>query len=691
MFNGSTNFNSDLSNWGNQLQNVTTMSGLLGLTTGFTSDISLWDTSAVTDMSYLFSDTTNFNIDLSWNITNVQNMQGLFYGSSGFNCDLSGWANQLHNVTDMSYLLDGVTDFMTDLSLWDTSSVTDMSFLFSNTSNFSNTFVNNWNISSVTNMSGLFYNVTNFIVDLSWNMSNATNFSYLFAGSIDFNNNFVESWNVSNVVNMSYLFSGSSGFNCDLSGWATQLQNTNTIAYMFGTDNSFVGEMTNFNGIGLDTWDTSKIIIMTGLFARCRDFSYNFVESWDTSSVTDISYLFWSTDNFTSDISGWNTNNVTTMSHLFNAASNFNLDLSNWGTNLNSLTDISNMFSNQISFTNSSIKDWNVSNVENMDSIFSFDKLFGMYLIKQPDDFKIDLNTANMNSSNLSHQTTGFEVDLSNWDVSKIQTTSLSFNAINFNNLDKPYIFNGTGLNKWKTSSLQNMSYMFSGTIGLDATFTKDWNVSNVHTMEGLCSNSNSLKLDVSKFDTKNVTNLSHLMNGLDRLHRFSLNNIQNKNIQNNNIITPTMKSLPLSIIAGIKDLNTSNVTTIAYAAANTHVVTGQEFENLIVEKVTDMTGFASNSNNFNPNLNKFLKQLKRVTTASGAFANTTSFTGKGLSNLNASSLTNADVFIAGAKNLGVKQSNMSNVNMPKLLSSVGFAAKSSIDGMTSMLPPQVR
>ena len=42
------------------------------------------------------------------------------------------------------------------------------------------------------------------------------------------------------------------------------------------------------------------------------------VSSWDTSSVTDMSYMFYHyTPNFNGDVSSWDTSSVTDMSHMF--------------------------------------------------------------------------------------------------------------------------------------------------------------------------------------------------------------------------------------------------------------------------------------------------------------------------------------------------------------------------------------
>ena len=49
-------------------------------------DISIWDTSLITDMSKLFKDMIKFNGDISrWNTSNVTDMSYMFCGASLFN------------------------------------------------------------------------------------------------------------------------------------------------------------------------------------------------------------------------------------------------------------------------------------------------------------------------------------------------------------------------------------------------------------------------------------------------------------------------------------------------------------------------------------------------------------------------------------------------------------------------------
>ena len=80
---------------------------------------------------------------------------------------------------------------------------------------------------------------------------------------------------------------------------------------------------------------TSEANLVTAIAAWIADetaatTTYGVINSWDVSTVTDMSELFKDKTTFNSDISGWNVGAVTNMESMFYSASAFNQDISGW-------------------------------------------------------------------------------------------------------------------------------------------------------------------------------------------------------------------------------------------------------------------------------------------------------------------------------------------------------------------------
>ena len=133
----------------------------------------------------------------------------LFAGSTGLKTvgDLSHW--NVSNVTDMSFMFNNYNGVIGDLSHWDTSNVTDMGSMF----RYYNGVIgdlSHWDTSNVTDMSGMFINYNGVIGDLShWDTSNVTDMSWMF-GFSSASVSGLNTWNTRKTTDMSNMFGGSS-------------------------------------------------------------------------------------------------------------------------------------------------------------------------------------------------------------------------------------------------------------------------------------------------------------------------------------------------------------------------------------------------------------------------------------------------------------------------------------------------
>ena len=117
-------------------------------------NIEKWDTSKITDMSWLFACCPNFNRDISkWNTSNVTNMTGMFFEAYNFNQDIRGWDTS--KVTNMSFMFQRALSFNKNISEWNISEVTTMKMMFNNARLF-NQNINKWNTTNVTDMRYMF-------------------------------------------------------------------------------------------------------------------------------------------------------------------------------------------------------------------------------------------------------------------------------------------------------------------------------------------------------------------------------------------------------------------------------------------------------------------------------------------------------------------------------------------------------
>ncbi|MEP0262670.1 BspA family leucine-rich repeat surface protein [Dokdonia sp.] len=163
--------------------------------------------------------TANDTPDLS-GVTSAKSMFQSATSLTGLNTDFNSW--DVSNITNMSYMF-SESSFNQDISNWNVSNVTDMTFMFAQSS--FNKDIGNWNVSSVTGMGGMFRNNSEFNQDISnWNVSNVIGLSGMFQNTTSFNHN-LGNWDISSVTNMTFMLENTNlstqNYDNTLIGWAT--------------------------------------------------------------------------------------------------------------------------------------------------------------------------------------------------------------------------------------------------------------------------------------------------------------------------------------------------------------------------------------------------------------------------------------------------------------------------------------
>ena len=560
-----TTFNQDISSW--NVSTVTNMSQLFYLAAAFNQDISSWDTSSVTNMYYLFREADAFNQDISsWDTSSVTDMNGMFNGALAFNQPIGSW--DVTSVIDMGGMFYGADAFNQDLTSWDTIGLYQAPSLFVNDQT-SPLLESNKPIWGQRNGYFLpLSNSETDPTSQTWRDNHApagytftpnvgiradaqfTDFTSMFEGNSTFNDPDVATWYEyqpntlgRHIIAADDMFKNATAFDQDLSSWSLHFidskpadfelnsgitpeklpgflspngkvlwrwrnistyDRTNTIwrtyapkykiipgigylfdspptstYYMFRDVPSTSSELTNILDEDISTWDTSSVTNMRYMFYNADYFNKGGIASWDTSSVTNMQYMFANTgaSGFNQPIGNWDVSSVTNMSYMFRSSVAFNQDLNSWDTS--SVTNMSNMFIYTDSFNNGSapgVSDrpltWNTSSVTDMSWMF--------------------------------YDADAFNQDISSWDTSSVTTM---YNLFSYSELFNQPIGN------WNTSNVTNMRGTFLNAIAFNQDISS-WDTSNVTNMYQMFYGAQVFNADISSWDVSNVTNMGEMFYG---------------------------------------------------------------------------------------------------------------------------------------------------------------------------------
>lgn len=214
------------------------------------------DLSLVSDMSYMFANTNQFNSEIGgWNVSKISHMEGIFYNAKVFNKPIDEWNTE--NVKTMTLMFSNTERFDKNLENWDTSKVTSFASMFKGAKRF-NKKIATWSTSQAKNMSSMFYGAVSFKQNLNaWDTSNVRSMDGMFKGAIRFNGDITE-WNLSNVTSTKFMFEGAASFNQNIAVWNTE--NVNSMLDMFKSAKRFNQD--------LSVWNVSSVKKMGDMFFK---------------------------------------------------------------------------------------------------------------------------------------------------------------------------------------------------------------------------------------------------------------------------------------------------------------------------------------------------------------------------------------------------------------------------------------
>ncbi|WP_282030859.1 BspA family leucine-rich repeat surface protein [Winogradskyella eximia] len=546
MFHGASVFNQDIGGW--DTSSVEIMSTMFNHATNFNQDIGTWDTSSVTTMQVMFNDATNFNQDIgSWDTSSVVAMQNMFQDAINFNQDIGNW--NVSNVLNMANMFNGCSSFNQNLENWDTSSVINMSRMFDDAIVF-NQNIGSWNTSAVTNMFNMFYNAISFDQDLgNWNVENVTVFDAIFFNdtlSIANYDSLLIGWNAQNLQPNLYFNGGFSQYCEGEAARANMIASDNWNISDGGFAGSTVDDLvdqnvsgsftfpaitgTNLSGgeayytepNGTGTMYNAGDVINYADFASypvtfyIYDSPYSgceaeenfdltitdgceFITTWETPATNQTITI--PTDNINGEIYNynidWGDGNTTVgatgdASHTYLAAGTYQITITGLfpriyfhGTNL----------SNQYNIK--SIDQWGCNAWETMGYAFSGCR----FLVINATDVPNLSNVTDTSYMFYQAKDLGGGTGNWNWDTSTITDMSLMFSGANTFNKD---------IGGWDTSNVMDMHNMFQQAWNFNQNINS-WNTAMVTDMGAMFSEASDFNQPLNNWDTSSVTNFGSM------------------------------------------------------------------------------------------------------------------------------------------------------------------------------------
>ena len=473
-------------------------------------------------------------------------MQSMFSSCSGLT-ELNVSSFDTSQVTNMSYMFMYSRGLISlDLSGWNTSQVTNMQYMFYSCSGLTTIYVSEydettgtgWTTSAVTSSTNMFNKSTKLVGQNGTAYdSNHTDAEY---ARIDKEGEPGYLTDITNKVNRlvlaeygasttNYLgstitkdkiesikFEKGTTMEAISSFDASEYQNGSVMGYYTDTDNDGLYELTFLSEVPIAPNKNGQYLFQN--LTNVTEITFNNFSTFGVTSMYSMFYYCSVLENL--DISRFDTSQVTDMSWMFSYCSVLTeLDVSGFDTS--KVTNMSNMFAQCKGVSQLDVSGFNTSKVTNMGSMFSNCSGVTKLDVSQFDTSKVtNMSSMFMFCSKLT------ELDVSKFNTSQVTTMSQMFFSCS--------LLTGLDVSKFDTRQVTSINNMFDNCSKLTELDVSGFNTSKVTNMQSMFSSCSGLtKLDVSNFDTSKVTGMNNMFYACKGLTELDLSNFNTNQVTN--------------------------------------------------------------------------------------------------------------------------------------------------------------
>lgn len=264
---------------------------------------------------------------------------------------------------------------------------------------------------------------------------------------------------------------------------------------------------------GLNNLSTDKTKDMSQMFYNCCSLESIDLSELDTRSVTNMSQMFYQCFSLKKAKLKMNTSKVKNMSEMFYYCFNLtSLDLNSFDTG--SVIDMHGMFYCCKKLKTLNISNFNTEKVTDMSRMFTY-----CYSLSN-----INLNNFNtMNVTDMSCMFGEFKIEILRKPVPIWYTYSTTIQ--DKSDLPTTNNINSIDITNFDTSNVTNMSGMFWNCNNLTSLELRNFNTSKVTNMSNMFSGCNNMiSLNISTFNTDNVTSFNNMFAGCNNLTSLDVN-----------------------------------------------------------------------------------------------------------------------------------------------------------------------